>query len=275
MFDLLKKYRFRLSPKSNQIFTWMSIGENQYPLLVVDNFYADPDWVAKMAHTQNFQNPHGMHINSLANVVGNKKRINRFIFEHFAKKLGVTKLRSLHGDTDVHKFYRSMPSATDLPIRREDPHSDGVFFIAGVLYLTPNELCKGGTGFYRNRATGAEEKPPSPMWLSENRVTDSVVNALGKYNIYRAYRASSFNSYEEFRKSIPSKTHGNRYQLSTSNEHWELRQVVPMKYNRLILYPAFAIHKAIYQEDDFDGPEENRRLTENFFFKYPVKHYAD
>lgn len=160
-------------------------------------------------------------------------------------------------------------SGADLPIRREDPHSDGMFFIAGVLYLTADEFCKGGTGFYRYRAPGAEEKPPSSAWFNDHRVPDSVVNALGKYRPYRAYNESDYKSYDEFIKCIPFKTNGNRYHLSSSNEHWELRQVVPMKYNRSILYPAFAIHKAIYNEADFDGPSENRRLTENFFFKYP------
>lgn len=269
MFDLLKKYQFRLSPRRQQKFTLLSIGENKYPLLVVDNFYANPDGVAKIAHELTFQNPHGKHINSFAKMVGSKKNINHFIFKYFAKQLGVMRFKDLVGDNSHHKFYRSIPSGADLPIRREDPHSDGMFFIAGVLYLTPDEFCKGGTGFYRYRANGAEEKPPSPMWFNEHRVPNSVVKALGKYQPYRAFHESSYKGYDEFIKCIPFKAHDNRFHLSASNEHWDLRQVVPMKYNRLILYPAFAIHKAIYEEADFDGPVQNRRLTENFFFKYP------
>lgn len=270
MFGLFESDHFSLSAKRDQIFTKLEIGENKYPLLVVDNFYKNPDAVAQAAHKLDFSDPYGKHVNALASLAGNTASIDRFVFKYFAQELGVNRVQDMRAASDQHRFYRSVLSGNDLPTRREDPHSDGVFFIAGVLYLTPDKYCKGGTGFYRYRATGAEEKPPFPLWFNEKNVPNSVVSALGKYDVYRAYRESGYSSYKEFLKCIPFKTQGNRYHLHDSNEHWELRQLVPMKYNRLILYPAFVLHKAIYEEGDFDGPPEQRRLTENLFFKYPI-----
>ncbi len=89
-------------------------------------------------------------------------------------------------------------------------------------------------------------------------------------NVYNAFKQSGELDYQAFLNRIPFKTQGNKYHLATSNEHWQQTKVIEMKFNRLILYPAFLLHTPIYQEDDFDGPIEQRRLTQNLFFRYPL-----
>jgi len=273
MFDRVNpfmSYRLRLSPLDEQVVTRINIGDNKYPLLIVDNFYQNPELLAQFVHKQVFFNPNGKHINALATVKANTHKIYQFIYQHYAKQWGVEQFNQLKARQNVLKFHRSLNSGSHLPIRREDPHSDGKFFLAGLVYLTPDQYCKGGTGFYKFRQTGAEEKPPSKEWFRSRKVTPQVINKLNEYNVYRAFEESTIDSYSEFLKLIPFKTQDNKYHLISSNDTWELTHLVPMKFNRLILYPAFIMHKAIYPEDGFDGTNQQRRLTQNFFFKYPT-----
>jgi len=263
-------YRFRLSPIEKLEISQRTIGDNAYPLLIIDNVYQNPDSLRHFIHKQRFSDPNGKHINALASVNVSTHKLYHFIYEYYAKAWGVSGVEKMRARANVLRFHRSLPSGSGLPIRREDPHSDGKFFLAGLVYLTPDQYCKGGTGFYKYRHTGAEEKPPSVSWLRSMNVEEGVVEKLNDFNVYRAFKQSDDSDYQTFLQRIPFKTQGNQYHLSTSNDDWELTQLVPMKYNRLILYPAFVLHKAIYAEDDFDGPIEQRRLTQNFFFKYPI-----
>jgi hypothetical protein len=54
--------------------------------------------------------------------------------------------------------------------------------------------------------------------------------------------------------------------LIASNETWELTQVIPMEYNRFVLYSSNIFHSPLYDERDFGSTLEARRLTQNFYF---------
>lgn len=246
---------------------WETVGTNRYPLMVVDNFYRNPEHVRQLAHSLDFENPNGRHTHSSATLAQSTREIYQFLREEYAEKWRVTELL---GRVDQWRFYRSLRSRSTMPTRREDPHSDWEYLLAGLIYLTPDQYCRGGTGFYRHRKTGAEEKLPPLEWLLNANVPPSIIQRLNDFSVYRAFEESEIEDYRQFLASIPFKTKGNKYHLTASNEKWELTRLVEMKFNRLIMYPAFSLHKAIYEEDWFDDDVTKRRLTQNFFFKFPT-----
>ena len=265
---LIDTTQLRLSDRTDMQVTWDTIGNNHYPLLVVDNFYANPAYVAGLAHSLCYDDPKGHHINASTVIALSTDEIFQFVHDVYAQKWQI-KRNQILGLENRWRFFRSALSGSGLPIRREDPHADGKFILAGLVYLTPDAYCRGGTGFYRHRETNAEEVPPSLEWLRQTKVPAGIIRTMQKYNVYDAFKASGKKDYDQFKSLIPSKNTGNRYHLAGSDEKWKLTKLVEMKYNRFIMYPAFVLHKAIYEEDWFDGPLTQRRLTQNFFFRFP------
>ncbi len=265
---IIDAQKLKLSDTSDLQISRETIGRNQYPLLIVDNFYAHPEYVHQLAQSLYYENPKGMHIHASSVISLSTGEIYDFIHEHYAKSWRVGRDQLL-GLSNKWRFFRSVPSGSSLPTIREDPHADGKFLFAGLIYLTPDAYCKGGTGYYRHRLTGAEEKPPSATWLRRAKVPPSIIQKLNEYDVHRSFKESGQKDYDKFMKSIPSKTTGNKYHLAGSNETWQLTKMADMKFNRLIVYPAFVLHKAIFEEDWFDGEISRRRLTQNFFFKFP------
>lgn len=259
--------QLRISELDDMIIQWETIGKNRYPLFIVDNFYRSPEFVHELASQLEFAEPDGGHTHASAAFSHSTAEIYQFICEQYARKWGVTQLR---GQVDQWCFYRSLPSGSPLPTRREDPHSDWDNLLAGLVYLTPDRCCRGGTGFYRHRKTDAEEKLPPPKWLEKMKVHPDVVQQLIAFDVYRSFRESSIQGYRAFIDAIPFKTEGNRFHLSESNDVWERTKLVEMKFNRLIVYPGFTLHKAVYEEGWFDGDVRERRLTQNFFFEFPT-----
>jgi hypothetical protein len=259
--------QLRISPLEEMTIRWETIGKNRYPLIIIDNFYRNPEYVNQLVHSLDFADPDGGHTHAFATLAHSTTEIYEFIWEQYACKWGGTGLRAT---IDLWEFYRSLPPGSGLLTRREDPHSDWGCLLAGLVYLTPDHCCRGGTAFYRHRQTGAEEKLPPRKWLIRTNVHPSVLQQLNAYNVYRSFKESSIQDYRAFLDAIPSKTQGNQFHLTASNEVWEQTKLVEMKFNRLIVYPGFVLHKAIYEEDWFDGDVTERRLTQNFFLEFPT-----
>lgn len=129
------------------------------------------------------------------------------------------------------------------------PHCDGFCDYAGLVYLNPSEQCFGGTSFWRHRSTGlelalgtsgsvpirAQAVVPTEPEPAEPTLTDDISDPGTGY-------------------------------LIASNETWELTQVIPMEYNRFVLYSSNIFHSPLYDERDFGSTLEARRLTQNFYF---------
>ena len=115
-----------------------------------------------------------------------------------------------------------------------DIHIDTNNVWAGVLYLTLPEHCKGGTEFYRHRKFGTEHAPMKPEDL-------------------KAYGAS--NHMEAMTKVFAGR--------GKDRGNWERTMVLPMKFNRLVLFRSWYWHTA---GESFGDTPENARLVQLFFF---------
>ncbi|MEG3125450.1 DUF6445 family protein [Sphingomonas sp. GB1N7] len=146
-------------------------GNEQRPLIVIDDFWPDPDMLREDAAALRMGQigPHYPGIRAdvpprLAETM--RRRIAPLLAEHFG----------LDPAPAVSEAYYSLvttPPADLAPIQRL-PHFDGVqpSRIALLLFLGHGD--QGGTAFYRQRATGFESVDPARLADFESALKDDV-----------------------------------------------------------------------------------------------------
>ncbi len=105
---------------------------------------------------------------------------------------------------------------------------------SGIIYLTPNEHCQGGTHFFRHKKTGWSM---APVW-------PGMAEAAGYETPDQALTAV----------------------LADSNtpDAWEETMMLPMRFNRLVLFRGYLWHDA---GKSFGTSPENGRLIMPLFFE--------
>lgn len=104
---------------------------------------------------------------------------------------------------------------------------------SGIVFLTPDEFCEGGTHFFRHKRTGWEM---APVW-------PGMAEAAG------------FKTPDEALKSVMAD--------SLSPDAWEETMMLPMKFNRLVLFRGYLWHDA--GRSFGTGPEDGRLIMPLFF----------
>lgn len=105
---------------------------------------------------------------------------------------------------------------------------------SGIIYLTPNEHCQGGTHFFRHKKTGWSMAPVWPG-MAESAGYETPDQALTAV-------------------------------LADSNtpDAWEETMMLPMRFNRLVLFRGYLWHDA---GKSFGTSPENGRLIMPLFFE--------
>lgn len=139
---------------------------------------------------------------------------------------------------------------SELGEKQITPHVDkpDADIVAGVVYLNRPEQCFGGTAFYRHRASGITGLRSVPEVRERMRAV-----GCDRFEAFEAH------IYDERKGASAGWTAG-------SNEHWELIELVEMRPNRLVVYPAWVFHSAYMQAGAFGRELTARRLTQNLFF---------
>ncbi|MEJ8545585.1 DUF6445 family protein [Brevibacillus borstelensis] len=197
-------------------------------IIIIDGFYTEPDKVRQIALRVEYTN-FGYH----QNFPGAESTKAYFSSDHKEK------FESLVGssiEVSPEEFvFGKFRYSTKYDIAPTSVHLDYVDW-TGVVYLTLDENCKGGLGIYRHRQTGLLKVP-------EN---------LDEMHQYEC------NDLQEFdRKYV--------YPQSNNIEAWELIFEIPIRFNRLILFPGKKYFHGITQK--FGSSINDSRLTQNFFFK--------
>ena len=105
---------------------------------------------------------------------------------------------------------------------------------SGILYMTPDEHCQGGTDFLRHKRTDATTVPMNEDELRETGYPD-----------YQSYLEGLL---------IPE---------SRDYEKWEVYMHIPMKFNRLLLFRPWMFHDA---GPSFGTSVDNGRLIYPLFY---------
>ena len=205
---------------------FLRIGNDAPSVVVVDDFYSDPDVIRDYALNQTYQAP-GEH-----GAVGHRCEAGRKIFEGtketFEKLLNV---KVKEGDQEggwnysTNGCFQWCQAATRLVY-----HHDSQQWAASI-YLTPDAPPEAGTSFYVHKKLGLDQMPKEhPDWWALHS---------------QMYKNNSDEP--NFLDRTP----------------WEEIDRVGNKYNRLVLWNAQRVHSA---SQYFGDQIHNSRLFHLFFF---------
>ena len=194
-------------------------------LIVVDDFFDDGDAVRQAALRLTYPDVQGVYPgrNSVErlNIPGLDQAVSQLVAEPVR---AVNPLQS-HGKC-------RMTFARDVGTMRV--HIDPAYW-SGILYLSRPQDCRGGTEFFRHRATGTDRAPYDDA-------------EAAKYG---------YSSGREMVDQILSRD-------SLDQTAWEPSMTVPMRFNRLVLLRPWLWHTA---GENFGDSMENGRLVFLMFFE--------
>jgi Family of unknown function (DUF6445) len=212
-------------------------GAEQQPLVVIDDFVAQPEQLRDDASMLGFK-PIGPHY------PGVRAEVPSALVARFTKDIQATlaEVFELNTPLDVIESYYSLvttPPDALTPIQRL-PHFDSVEpnRIALLHYITPN--CRGGTAFFRHRATGYEV-------INQARLAD-----------YSAALESDIKSH-----GLPNAAY-----IAGDTKIYERVALYEAKFNRAIMYRGNTLHCAdIPHGLDLSANPQIGRLTVNTFLR--------
>ncbi len=111
--------------------------------------------------------------------------------------------------------------------------------VNALVYLNTNKEARGGTALYRHKKTGRESIPMGKV--SYSRFHDEHIQAPGAGKTGETF----WCYYKKF---------------------WEPFHLIPMKFNRLIIFPSQVFHGAWHEPTWF---KEYPRIVQVFFSKFP------
>jgi len=218
-------------------------GRARHKVLVVDDFYEDPNLVRETALSLSYGKDRSVYPFVQAKPDWGSGTLAQFLSKFIREKL-------IPKNIEV-RFRVITKKADELEPWQRVPHFDNAD-LAGVIYLNPPEQCRGGTAFYRHKASGLEGFP-------EN-IGPRLASFMRKHGIL------SREELIEWVMASPGLPP--RGFITESNEEWEITKLIEMKYNRLIMYDARLFHSGYIRERDFGERLETRRLTQAFFIRF-------
>jgi len=217
-------------------YKYYMVGNEQTPLLVIDNFIQDAHSLVDFCEANASFNKVDNFYPGLR-MEAPKKYLH--ILHHYLVELleGVFGLarNNMAGGKSLYSMVVTPPDQLE-PIQCI-PHIDSYLGsdLACVHYLCSKE--KGGTSLYRHRKTGYE------------RITSETIDH---------YKASIFN---EGALEIEKKSY-----MNGSNKYFEQIATVDAMFNRMVIYPSNILHSGNISADfDFNPHPSQGRLTLNSF----------
>lgn len=147
-------------------------------LLVIDDFYANPEEVREFALAQDFD------------VKGNYPGLRTKPFLNDSTKEGIQRLLYMHAG-NVIDWGEQYSGCFQLCTAHDRTwiHADTNNTWAGVLYLTPDAPISGGTALYRHKATGHVREDADTLYepydYTKWEVADRVGNIFNRLVLYR------------------------------------------------------------------------------------------
>jgi hypothetical protein len=199
-----------------------AVGDGRHPVVIVDGFYREPDVVRAAALRLAYRGSGSAYPGVRAVPDWDWTPLRRVVRR-------CTGIVVDAADLEV-SFCMLTTRGRDLAAAQRVPHVDGAM-VAGVVFLNPPAQCRGGTAFYRHRATGRERLEPD----------------------------------ESMQAVMSSALRPPRGFITDSTDDWECLALVEMRYNRLILYSGRLFHSGYVRDGDFGATPATRRLTQNMF----------
>ena len=272
----MKTDPFALNPPEEQQVCVRPIETTRFPMLIIDNVYRDPHAVRELALSLPYEplgagNPGARAEMASAPAIA---QVRRMVQQHVGEAYGWLDL-----DADVMvqngaRFHRMRYPGACPSSEVRMPHIDSVI-LAGVVYLNLPEHCRGGTTFFRHRATGIAE------WRvrTEEPVAPAAVRAAMAMGFDDDYRRGAqegrWRDYDELRGMIFDGPQGPRKFMAEGGPDWVQIDAVEMRWNRLVCFPGFVFHTSHYDPSWFGDDPEASRIIQNFLFYWPMAAHVE
>jgi hypothetical protein len=260
----------------------IELGEHRYPALVVDGFYRDPDLVRAFALALRYRAPASMHPGYAALASLPLEPFVSFVYGLLGHWYYASP-EAMEKEGGACQFFRVEQRLHEPPRPASSrPHAD-IQLLSGMVYLTPPDECRGGTSFFRHVETGAQAllpkdlmkgrcpERPSHLWAVDEDCRDRIWRHGGCEPYEQALRDGRVSGYDEYFSRIMNTPGNEGGYILESCEGWDLLQTIEMKYNRLVVFPAFLLHSGHLHPEWFGATPEGCRLTQNFGFNWPAR----
>jgi len=195
---------------------------------IIDDFYENPEVLRKLAIKAIYKN-----YGEQQNYPGHesvKAYYTHDIVTKFEELLGQ------HIDYDPGKYvFGKFRYSVKNDLAKTKIHLDWPVHWTGIVYLSEDRYNIGGLGIYQHLETG-------------------ITRLQQSQDFYQEYGCKSIEEFDA-RYIYPN---------SSNMEKWSLIEEIPIKFNRLILFPGSEYFHAITEQ--FGTTIEDARLTQNFFF---------
>lgn len=196
-------------------------------IYIIDDFYENPNVIRDFALKSKY-----LKFPDDSNYPGFESENSFFAEDHktrfknlINKEIVIKPNKWIYG-----KFRYNIESA----LSYSDIHIDSPDW-AAMIYLTKDEDCIGGLGIYKHKNTGLIEVP-------------------SREEEFEKFGCENFRDFDLKYVSLDTKNPG----------AWELINMIPMKFNRLVLFKGSKYFHSI--TDKFGSNIDNARLTHSFFF---------
>jgi len=214
--------------------------DKNHPIITIDNVFKDPkSFVENIIEKIPLETAAKMNRNPI------NGSINAFPGIQTELKIRIQQLRHLLTYCINNHMDFSVENPDDLVIdyqlnviktdelcewRSVQPHVDPSM-IAFTIYLNEDEECKGGTSFYSHEKCG-------------------IYNM--EYVNLKFKREESYWEYKEWEyENMDKMQQITELDKSNIDSCWKEEHHVPMKFNRLVIYPSYLWHTAVYNKEDF------------------------
>lgn len=208
---------------------------DECPVLVVDQFYADPQAVRRLALGGSFDSTRAYYPGLHSPI---PDAALQPLFEQVAQLLGRLGTPGLKAEHFTSDFSIVTTPASEMLANQKHPHVDGLV-IAGVIYLSP-EL-EIGTCLFRHL--------PSGMAMLHDEAEMAAYNAW----LREHGEATQPDTYAVEQDGI-----------------WERLHTIKGCYNRLVMYPGNAFHSIDMRDVQANHTMATARLTQRLFVNPPA-----
>jgi len=248
MFPYRPEEIFEIHPHAQVVLT--ELGNSGNKVVVVDNFYVHPEKVRELILSTPY--PIWKHNENSRNFT-DYYDCRHFMTVPYPQAQHLVQMIArdvLHIDilnADVNLVTNLFKLVNDQPKGGQPhPHDDAVQ-VAAILTLNTDDECSGGTAFYKHRDPEYLHMPPNQ--------TD-----------YEKEYGAAYPDDQDWED-------GTNYFNVNYQKYWDVIDVVPMKFNRLLIYPGVFFHGAWHEHNAF---KDFYRVNQVMFFdevRYDPAHW--
>lgn len=228
------------------------------PIIIIENFYKFPDRVRELI--QRLPHPiwkrHPRETKNFIEYMDCRTRFDTFWYGYSYKIADIVRYTwdievERQHDIVTNNFLAIQPHPEgSIP----HPHSDSWNVVATVIYLNLSNESSGGTAFYLNKQLNITHAADDP---------EHYLDQLKKIHVD--------DNIED----------GRDYFLQGPKRYWELMDMIPMEYNRAIVYPGLYFHGALHKAGSWQAyPRLNQVLFQRVlqpakgWFKHLLHHFS-